>query len=368
MSGQGSLINQLEGALATKGLSKRAEMLGQITDLFMHGSGNFSVDQIDLFDDVMSKLVEQIELTARAAFGSRLAKCADAPGKVIRLLAFDDEIEVAAPVLKHSPRLGDAALVENARTKSQAHLLAISERATLAEPVTDVLVDRGNDLVITGTARNRGAKFSVSGFAMLASRSKDNGDLALCVWSRPDIPRQQLIKLFGQATDIVRRKLEAADPRRAALIRTAVANASDEIQSTTRAGSNEHATAMAHVESLHARGQLNEAKLFDFAHRADFDRTAAALSIMGDLSIGLVERALVHDDGEQILVISKAIDLSWDTTKSVLLLKPGQEKLSNEIMNRYFASYFRLKTKTARAALQFYRLRQRASASSDASH
>lgn len=159
MSGQGSLINQLEGALATKGLSKRAEMLGQITDLFMHGSGNFSVDQIDLFDDVMSKLVEQIELTARAAFGSRLAKCADAPGKVIRLLAFDDEIEVAAPVLKHSPRLGDAALVENARTKSQAHLLAISERATLAEPVTDVLVDRGNDLVVTGTARNRGAKF-----------------------------------------------------------------------------------------------------------------------------------------------------------------------------------------------------------------
>ena len=73
MSGQGSLINQLEGALATRGLSKRAEMLGQITDLFMHGSGNFSVDQIDLFDDVMSKLVEQIELTARAAFGSRLA-------------------------------------------------------------------------------------------------------------------------------------------------------------------------------------------------------------------------------------------------------------------------------------------------------
>jgi uncharacterized protein (DUF2336 family) len=359
MDGQSSLITQLEGALASRDLSKRAEMLGQITDLFMRGSGNFTADQIDLFDEVMGKLVEQIELTARAAFGSRLAKCSNAPGRVIRLLAFDDEIEVAAPVLKHSTRLGDAALAENARTKSQAHLLAISERASLAESVTDVLVDRGDDLVVASTARNRGATFSVSGFSTLAARSKDNGDLALCIWSRPDIPRHELIKLFGHATEIVRRKLEAADPRRAALIRTAVAHASDEIQATTRAGSNEHATAMTHVRSLHARGQLNEAKLFDFAHRGDFDRAAVALSIMGDLPLGLVERALVQDDGEQILVIGKAIDLSWETTKSVLLLKPGQNGVSNESMNRSFASYFRLKTKTARAALQFYRLRQK---------
>ena len=141
--------------------------------------------------------------------------------------------------------------------------------STVAASVTDVLVDRGDDLVVASAARNRGASFSISGFSELASRSKDNGDLALCVWSRPDIPGHELIKLFGQATEIVRRKLEAADPRRAALIRTAVANASDEIQATTRAGSNEHATAMTHVQSLHARGQLDEARLFDFAPNAE---------------------------------------------------------------------------------------------------
>ena len=39
MDGQSNLITQLEGALASRDLSKRAEMLGQITDLFMHGIG-----------------------------------------------------------------------------------------------------------------------------------------------------------------------------------------------------------------------------------------------------------------------------------------------------------------------------------------
>ena len=70
---QSSLIDQREDALASRDLSKRAEMLGRVTDLFMLGSGKFTSAQIDLFDEVMGKLVEQIEMTARAAFGSRLA-------------------------------------------------------------------------------------------------------------------------------------------------------------------------------------------------------------------------------------------------------------------------------------------------------
>jgi uncharacterized protein (DUF2336 family) len=362
MDEQNDLISQLEGALASRDLSKRAEMLGRVTDLFMLGSGRFTPAQIDLFDEVMGRLVEQIESTVRAAFGSRMARCPDAPGKVIRLLAFDDAIEVAAPVLRDSVRLDDVALVENARTRSQAHLLAISERASLAEPVTDVLVDRGNQLVAASTARNRGARFSASGFSTLTRRSQDDGDLALCVWSRPDIPRQELMKLFGQATEAVRRRLEAADPRRAAQIRNAVASAADEIQATARVGSHEHAAAVAHVRSLHSHGQLDEARLFDFAHRRDFDRTTVALSLRSDVPVGLIERALTQDEVEQVLVIAKAIDLSWETTKAMLMLKTAPGADGSEAMNRTFASYFRLKTKTARAALQFYRLRQRADA------
>ena len=58
----------------------------------------------------------------------RLAPIPKAPPKIIHTLAFDDLIEVAAPVLSQSERLDDAALMENARNKSQGHLLAISNR------------------------------------------------------------------------------------------------------------------------------------------------------------------------------------------------------------------------------------------------
>ena len=182
MIAQENLIGQLEGMLASRdNASGRAEVLRRATDLFIHGSGTFTDEQIDLFDNIMSRLVETIELAARVALGSRLAMVSDAPARVIRTLAFDDAIEVAAPVLAYSVRLDDAALVENARTKSQGHLLAISGRSVLTEPVTDILVERGNDQVVAGTAGNRGARFSTSGMSILVKRAQHNGDLALCV-------------------------------------------------------------------------------------------------------------------------------------------------------------------------------------------
>ena len=159
MSPREGLIDQLEGVLASNDLSRRAQVLRSVTDLFVHGSGRFTDDQIDLFDEVMGKLIENIELAARVAFGSRMAMVTDAPRGAIRTLAFDDAIEVAAPVLTHSVRLDDATLAENARTRGQGHLLAISGRSVLAEAVTDILVDRGNDQVVASTAGNRGAKF-----------------------------------------------------------------------------------------------------------------------------------------------------------------------------------------------------------------
>ncbi|WP_249137202.1 DUF2336 domain-containing protein [Bradyrhizobium canariense] len=357
---ENGLIDQLEIALASPELSKRAELLRKVADLFVFGSGKFTDKQIDLFDEVMSALLENIECAARADFGSRLSRLPDAPRRTIRLLAFDDAPEVAAPVLEHSPQLDEASLGENARTKSQDHLLAIAGRSRLTEPVTDALLARGNNDVAMRTAGNDGASFSTLGMSKLVRRARDNGALAMCIWARPDIPRETLLKLFVHASEMVRCKLEAADPRQAALIRSAIAEGSDELQAMARAGSSEHARALAEVTSLHSDGQLDEARVLGFVSERSLDKTAVALSLMSDLPIGAIERALVRSEPEQILILAKAIGLSWDTTKAILTFYPGVAHESRERLEQCFASFFRLSPNTAKAALQFYRLRERA--------
>jgi uncharacterized protein (DUF2336 family) len=167
----------------------------------------------------------------------------------IRALALDDAIEVAGPVLTQSEQLDDSTLIEGARAKSQDHLLAISRRKTLAEALTDVLVERGNQAVAHSTAANPGAKFSDFGYSTLVQRSEHNAELARRVWSRPEIPRQHLLRLFDDASETVRRELEAGDRHKARLFRDLVAQASNQIQAETRERSAAYAAARACVQS-----------------------------------------------------------------------------------------------------------------------
>jgi uncharacterized protein (DUF2336 family) len=357
---QGGLIDQLEAALGSNDLARRAEVLRRVTDLFLLRSGSFSEDQITLFDVVMGKLLENIESSARAQFGGRIAKLPDAPRGVVRQLAQDNAILVAGPVLTHSERLDVDTLVDTAKTKSQDHLLAISGRKVLVEAVTDVLVDRGNRAVVSATAHNAGAKFSEFGVSTLVRKARDDGDLALCVWSRPDIPRQNLVKLFVDASETVKDQLVEADPRRAELIKTMVAQATDEIQTKARAGSNNFAQAAEEVRELNAAGRLNEERLIAFADEGSFDKVVAALSLMCDIPLGAVERAFVQNQTEQIVVLARAIDLSWATTLKFLLLHAGVNGSSRQQLDVTFANFFRLQPETARTALKFYRMREKA--------
>ena len=360
MNAQQNLLDQLELAFAHRDIRQRAETLRRVTDLFVSGTGKFSGEQIELFDEVMSRLVEEIDASARAAFGRRLAELADAPPRVMRGLALDDAIEVAGPVLSRSWRIDDVTLVESARTKSQQHLLAIAHRTVLTTPVTDVLVERGDRAVAVRMAENAGAQFSEFGYATLVRRAQDDGELTLAVWIRSEIPRQHLLALFAQASEAVRQSLEAADRTNCGLLQHVIAQASNLIQTNLRDGSDVYKTARARVLELHLSGRLHEPQLYEFAGAGKFDETTIALSLMADLPIGVVERVIANRRTEQILVLSKAIGLGWETAKAILLLQAGAKGSSTSELDQCCETFSRLRQDTAKKAIQFYRLRERA--------
>ena len=204
MDARGSLIGDLERAIASGTIERRVASLWHVTDLFITGATHYSDEQVSLFDDVISRLAAQIEVTARAKLSRLLAPVANAPINTVKSLARDEEIEVAGPVLARSERLDEATLRERAATQSQLHLLAISKRRILTEAVTDVLVERGDTAVRRTVAANLGARFSEGGFSKLAIHAEDDEDLATTVARRADMPPLLLRHVLSRATDTVR--------------------------------------------------------------------------------------------------------------------------------------------------------------------
>ena len=360
-----SLIDELISTVATGNAQQRLRVLQRITDLFVAGSHRYSDQQIALFDDVLQQLAAEIEVKARAKLAHQLASMDHAPPKLIRALAFDDAIAVAGPVLVNSPQLSDADLVENATTKSQKHLLAIAQRLKLSETVTDVLVERGNRGVVRSVASNPGARFSLAGYGKLTARARYDRKLTLAVGQRSDIPRQYFLKLLENASASVRAKLEAANPQLAAAIRDAVDDVASTMQHEARAASHEFAVAARDATRRFKAHTITEVNVHAPAHAQEFEKTVVALSKLGRFPVDLVERALLDEGEDMVLLLAKAAGCSWITTRELLLMFAAKRTLTADHLSQAFERFERLTPETARRVVQFHdrRMKLRAKAS-----
>ncbi len=356
---EATLFLEIENAIAGASADRRRDMVRQLTDLFVSRSDEMPPELVSIFDDIIVRLASEIEQHARVLLARRLAPIRNAPQNVVRVLAFDDAIEVAGPVLTQSARLDDKTLVEIVKTKGQAHMLAISQRGALNEIVTDALVELGNRAVVLNTLDNFGASFSDRGFSVLVGRSQGDDMLAEFVGSRPEIPSDLLVALVAKASQAVRCKLEAAHPRAKAEVRRAVAEAAGHVESQVLSMALDYTAATATVERLQRSGQLNEAALATFAKSGAYPETIAALAAMCGLPLKFVEQAMVRDRSETLMVLAKAAGLSWSTAQDILRLRAEKGVISpSEIIQR-LARFERLQSTTAREVVRVFRNRMK---------
>jgi uncharacterized protein (DUF2336 family) len=353
-----NLLEELQTVLAHGTVARRVETLRRVTDLFIEGAVDYSNKQIELFDDVFQCLMDHIETSAKTLLANRLAPINTAPPLTIRTLAFDDLIEVAAPVLSRSERLDDETLIEAARNKSQAHLMAISTRKALSGAVTDVLVLRGNDEVIQSTVNNLGADFTERGFTRLIERAEGNDNLATCIGLRPTIPRHLYLKLVAKASAAVRARLEAANPQQIVEVASAVREATQRARTARSAMTVETTIAHALVKSLYDEGRLDENQVAAFAEAGSFDETNAALAALANVPVSVAENMMVETRAEGVMILAKVSGMSWPAVKAIIQMRDELSGGERTDLAACKITYERLRPSTAQQVLRFHRMQQ----------
>jgi uncharacterized protein (DUF2336 family) len=358
MSASHSLINELEDAISSGTSERRLSTLRRVADLFLLNAEAYSDEQVQLFDDVIYRLANAIELKARAELASRIAPIANAPLRVVNNLALDDSIEVAGPVLAQSSRVNDDVLLQTAKTKGQQHLLAISKRQSLSETVTDVLVERGDQHVVRTVAGNAGARFSERGFGQLVDRAASDELLTELVGLRRDLPVTQFQQLMQRASAAAQRRLAAADPENAERLKRIIAGMTDTEEVPPEPIPRDYSSAQAELAALYRAGKLDENQVNAFAKARKFEHTVSAMSLLCRLPIEVIERVLLDERNDMALIIAKAADLSWATTRHILLLRTDGRGLSQQDLEIALSNFNRLQSTTAQRALRFYNIRR----------
>jgi uncharacterized protein (DUF2336 family) len=349
---QNSLLLDLEKAIQSRDAKERAVVLDRVTNLFLLGTSN--QDQVELFDDVFSQLVQQVEATARARLSGHLAHLATAPYRVIQSLAQDDDIDVAGPVLAHSNQVSDENLIRIAQTKGQAHLLSIAGRSQVGEAVSDVLVDRGSNEVLQRLSGNASARFSENGLTLLATRAAADEIIAVNMANRADVPPRVFRHLLTQATKTVRDSLlTGANPDQHALILQAMDEISEEIAQPR--GPEITPEVRRGVYEAFEKGKLKESTILEFARANMIAEVTVSLAVMTSTAIEVVEHLIVSGRMSGVLLLCKSKDFNWPTAKTILSAARARTESELEQARQ---EYYALTVQTAARALRFVGAKQ----------
>jgi uncharacterized protein (DUF2336 family) len=355
MSIPASLAPELEEVLQHGSSARRAQTLKRLAILFAEGASRFNEDHIALFDEVLCQLSREADAGARVELSHRIATIPNAPPKVLAELASDDDIAVAQPLLKQSARLRTAGLLEIARSKGQAHLLAISKRIGLPAPLTDTLIERGNEEVLRSLAGNPSAEISDAGLAVLVEKGGRDSALVTKVALRSDLSASLLRVLVLASSEPARQRMLAlAEPGRQSEIRAILAEPADE--KPIPAAARDYKAAERRVFELREAKKLDEAVVVEFAGNGQYEELVAALASLCAVPVSVVDRLMAGERVDPVLILCKSASWGWQTARAIMSAMAGPGDLSSRDLDTAYANFERLSPTTAQRVMRFWQV------------
>lgn len=336
--------------------ARRRELLRQVSDLFFSGEQH-GANELALFDGVLSTLANDMEEEVRAELASRVADAQQPTSLLVRRLAAD-EISVAEPILARSPFLTQDDLLQVVKTRDQAHLRIVSGRADLSTAVTDVVVDRGDDLTLGVLLRNDQAPLSRKASESVIDRAVRNPDLHDAVIDRKSLPVDLLNEMYFVVEARLRERIlqrnEGLDPE---LLEHALENGRKRLASRDGALPPDYAAAEAEVRRLLVKNAVTPSVLAAYLRHGERTKFLVALSETAEVDFHTARRIIERRDLDALAIICKAagFDRALFLTFAVLILDPGKAMTQAE---EYGRLYGELSRDAALRTLRFWRMRR----------
>lgn len=323
-------LRDIEQRLRNSDPERRQNTLRALTNLFLTAAPQLDEAGVEVFDSVFKVAIEKPGIEALTDVSVRMAPVPNAPIGLIRRLANDDQIAVAGPVLKQSPRLSEKDLCDIARAKGNAHLLAVSTRRNLTSPVTDILIDRGDNDVARTVAGNETARLSEQGLTNLLKRAESDETISAGVYARSDLSAEAINAALTRAAARLNETNEKiAEAQRLAL-------------------------------SLKETGDLVEAQIDALATVKKYEETVAVISLMSNLKFGYIEPMMHGQRLGGLTLVCKSLGCNLNTMTALWKLAEARNGATKEEIQNARKEFLAVSKDVAQRVVRFWQARQSA--------
>jgi len=256
--------------------ASREEIYLAVASLYRIQGAGLNSRERELMRDILRRLTRDVEMAIRVALAQRLSEDTTAPHDLILLLV-DDSIEVARPLILHSPLLTEADVLTLIAEAGVSHQEAVASRPNIGEPVTEALARCEHESVLLALVRNVTARISETTYNVLVEKSRAITGLAEPLVRRPDLPPQLATQMCEWVSDALKNYIKTNYTIAARTVDSALADANKVLKSEPPGPKDPPPdSAQKLIEKLAASGQLKagflmrvlsqgQADLFDLA-------------------------------------------------------------------------------------------------------
>ena len=256
--------------------ASREEIYLAVASLYRIQGAGLNDRERELMRDILRRLTRDVEMAIRVALAQRLSEDTTAPHDLILLLV-DDSIEVARPLILHSPLLTEADVLKLIAEAGVSHQEAVAGRPHIGEPVTAALASCEHESVLLALVRNVTARISETTYGVLVEKSRAIHGLAEPLVRRPDLPPQLATQMCEWVSDALKSYIKTNYHIAPRTVDAAMADANKVLKSEPPAPKDPPLdSAQKLIEKLAASGQLKagflmrvlsqgQADLFDLA-------------------------------------------------------------------------------------------------------
>lgn len=246
----------------------------------------------DIVTGILETLARDEAVKIRQVLANELKTAKGVSPTIIEQLARDHDEAVSAPVLKNSPLLSDAFLVEFIESGPvQAALQAISGRKSLTADVADAIVATDDEAVITTLLSNKSAQIREATLDRLVDAAADVDAWHAPLVARPTLSAGAVSSLSRFVAESLLEKLKARkdlDPEVTAAIgegvRRRMGSAADD-------GADDPESVADKVRRLLAEKKLDEAAVKAAMLRGDRQFVIEAVAVLGEIGSAAVRKA-----------------------------------------------------------------------------
>ncbi len=210
----GELLN-LKALAENRAGFARSALFDRVAGLLFESEGELTPEVRTLIDQILTGLIRQVEADVRKKVSQRLSGLKTAPHALTKMLA-GDEIEIARPILHHSPVLETADLLEIIAGKTTDHREAIAKRPSVPAEVSAALVAAKEPKVVEALLANMGAVIPRTVFGDLVALAEAVDGLRKPLVGRKDMPKDLAHRMFWFVSGAMRHAILqrfAVDPK-----------------------------------------------------------------------------------------------------------------------------------------------------------